>query len=71
MQVLTPMGMLWSTKGKNITVHLRWGDVYEGVLCSNDEYMNVRLEKAVCNGIPVGDVVIRCTSLLYLYTKRV
>ncbi|EDR29326.1 small nuclear ribonucleoprotein F, putative [Entamoeba dispar SAW760] len=57
--------------GKLVSIKLKWGMEYKGVLVSRDAYMNFLLTNAEewTNGViagKVGDVLIRCNNVLYV-----
>ncbi|KAI5188995.1 small nuclear ribonucleoprotein F [Nematocida sp. AWRm77] len=69
MNLCTPMNLLWSLQGQRVRVHLKWGEVYTGTLVSSDEYFNVHLSEAETEKGAVGNCVIRCNNLVYLYKR--
>ena len=73
------MPYLTSLLGSPVSVRLKWGIVYTGVLKSIDSYMNVQLVEAfehdpavqagmsnAGEAVKVGEVLIRCNNVLYV-----
>ncbi|KAK1349300.1 small nuclear ribonucleoprotein F [Hamiltosporidium magnivora] len=66
-----PKQFLARNIGKNITVNLKWGQEYTGILISVDEYFNLHLKNCkekegdVIKG-DVGEIVIRCNNVRYI-----
>lgn len=69
MNLLTPMGFLWELQGEKVAVKLKWGEWYTGTLVSSDGYFNLHLADAQINGQAVGNSVIRCNNVVYLYKQ--
>ncbi|KAH9411620.1 putative small nuclear ribonucleoprotein [Ordospora pajunii] len=62
-----PKQFLCRMKGKRVCVVLKWGQCYEGVLVSSDNYFNILLEECVekdaeC-ACEIGEVSIRCNNI--------
>lgn len=67
----TPMPFLNSLAGQHVSVKLKWGAEYIGILKAVDEYMNVQLLETleVQRGAPptkLGEIFIRCNNILYI-----
>lgn len=69
---VNPKPYLIELINRKISVKLKWGIDYQGILKSFDKYMNIHLDKTeeVINGIKkgfqLGDVLIRCNNILYI-----
>ncbi|AFN82841.1 small nuclear ribonucleoprotein F [Encephalitozoon romaleae SJ-2008] len=62
-----PKQFLQRMKNRNVSVCLKWGQVYEGVLVTSDNYFNVLLDECVEKegetSTKVGEVSIRCNNI--------
>lgn len=69
---VNPKPYLIELINRKISVKLKWGIDYQGILKSFDKYMNIHLDKTeeVINGVKkgfqLGDVLIRCNNILYI-----
>merc|ERR1712038_1706562 len=78
---VNPKPFLEKLVGRMVTVKLKWGEEYRGLLESKDEYMNFRLQRCEEWGREInddtnkremkmkgmlGDVLIRCNNVLYI-----
>lgn len=70
MEPLNPAPFLNSLVGRKISVRLKWGFDYQGVLVSADAFMNLQLRDAEeINGnerTPMDEVLLRCNNVLYI-----
>lgn len=69
--ILNPKPFLLSLVGKPVSVRLKWGMEYKGVLVSTDAYMNLQLanaEEFVDDAFAgaLGSILIRCNNVLYI-----
>lgn len=62
-----PKQFLQRMKNRNVAISLKWGQVYEGVLVTSDNYFNILLDKCVEKegetSMEVGEVSIRCNNI--------
>ncbi|ADM11364.1 small nuclear ribonucleoprotein F [Encephalitozoon intestinalis ATCC 50506] len=62
-----PKQFLHRIRDKNVSVTLKWGQVYEGVLVTSDNYFNILLDKCIEKDgeseAMVGEVTIRCNNI--------
>ncbi|KAG5859888.1 Sm protein F [Encephalitozoon hellem] len=62
-----PKQFLQRMKGKSVVVSLKWGQSYEGVLVTSDNYFNILLDKCIEKdgeaSMEVGEVSIRCNNI--------
>lgn len=68
---VNPRPFLADCIGQSVTVKLKWGMDYTGVLISFDKYMNYQLAEATewVNGENrglLGDIIVRCNNVLYV-----
>ncbi len=69
---VNPKPYLIELVNKKVSVRLKWGIDYLGVLKSFDRYMNVQLSNSeesidgVKKGNDLGDILIRCNNILYI-----
>lgn len=69
---VNPKPYLIELVNKKVSVRLKWGIDYLGVLKSFDRYMNVQLTNSeelidgVKKGNDLGDILIRCNNILYI-----
>lgn len=66
-----PKQFLQRVMGLRVEVVLKWGQSYNGVLASVDDYFNILLGDAVekvggCVTGPVGRVLIRCNNVFLI-----
>jgi len=69
--VVAPKVFLQTISGKKVSVKLKWGMEYKGILVSADTYMNLQLEDTheYVDGNytgNLGEVLIRCNNVLYI-----
>ncbi|XP_015910274.1 uncharacterized protein [Parasteatoda tepidariorum] len=69
--VTNPKPFLLSLVGKEISVKLKWGMEYHGVLTCADAYLNLQLQDAeeYIDGASHGcmkELLIRCNNILYI-----
>ena len=70
--VINPKPFLNSLLGTVVICKLKWGQEYKGYLLSVDGYHNLQLAhtkeyiNGKCTGEYLGDVLIRCTNILYV-----
>ncbi|XP_028152462.1 small nuclear ribonucleoprotein F-like [Diabrotica virgifera virgifera] len=70
-KILNPKPFLTALIGRSVTVKLKWGPEYRGILVNYDGYMNVQLSKCeeyISNRrrAELGEVLIRCNNILHL-----
>jgi small nuclear ribonucleoprotein len=53
-----PLDVLEASVGETVTVHLKGGELYEGVLAGYDQHMNLVVEAAEDTTIIRGDNVV-------------
>jgi small nuclear ribonucleoprotein len=53
-----PLDVLEASVGESVTVHLKGGEVYEGVLAGYDQHMNLVVEEGEDTTIIRGDNVV-------------
>ena len=53
-----PLDVLEASVGEEVTVHLKGGEVYEGVLTGYDQHMNLVVESGEDTTIIRGDNVV-------------
>jgi len=68
---LNPKPFINSLTGRNISVKLKWGQEYRGLLVAVDNYMNLQLhgvEEFIDNRFKgkLGEILIRCNNVLYV-----
>lgn len=66
-----PIPFLESLKGKKISVKLKWGHEYKGVLLNYDDYMNIQMqdcEEWLNDQLKgsIGEILLRCNNVLYI-----
>jgi small nuclear ribonucleoprotein len=54
-----PLDVLEASLNETVTVHLKDGDAYYGVLAGYDQHMNVVLEEALDDEAVPGDIELR------------
>ena len=71
MEPVNPKPFLLDLVSKPVTVKLKWGMEYKGILVSTDSYMNIQL--AACeeyvDGLmsgELGEVFIRCNNVMWI-----
>ena len=66
-----PIPFLESLKGKKISVKLKWGHEYKGILLNYDDYMNLQMQEVEewlndqLKG-NVEEILLRCNNVLYI-----
>lgn len=66
-----PIPFLESLKGKKISVKLKWGHEYKGILLNYDDYMNIQMQDCEewlndqLRG-SIGEILLRCNNVLYI-----
>ena len=70
-ETVTPIPFLSDCVGQPVTVRLKWGIEYKGILLSFDKYMNFQMINATewVNGENrglLGEILIRCNNVLYV-----
>ncbi|KAI8867527.1 LSM-domain-containing protein [Ramicandelaber brevisporus] len=69
---VNPKPFLQSLVGKPVSVQLKWGHEYRGLLQSFDTYFNVLLANAdeykdgLLTESSIGDMLVRCNNVLYI-----
>lgn len=69
---VNPIPYLIELVNRKVSVRLKWGIDYQGILKSYDRYMNVLLNNTeeildgVKKGHNLGEVLIRCNNVLYI-----
>ena len=53
-----PLDMLEASVGGQVTVHLKGGEIYEGILVGYDQHMNLVVEEGEDTTIIRGDNVV-------------
>lgn len=71
LQTVNPRKFLKQLTGKEISVKLKWGMEYKGILVSSDRYFNLQMantEEFVDGQSTgnLGEVLIRCNNVLYM-----
>ena len=71
LQPVNPRPFLVQLTGKIVSVKLKWGMEYQGILVSSDAYMNLQLHQTqeYIDGQfagELGEVLIRCNNVLYI-----
>lgn len=66
-----PIPFLESLKGKKISVKLKWGHEYKGILLNYDDYMNIQMqdcEEWLNDQLKgsIGEILLRCNNVLYI-----
>lgn len=70
-QAVNPKPFLIELVNRKVSVRLKWGIDYQGILKSFDRYMNVQLtgSEEVIEGDKkgeLGEILIRCNNILYI-----
>jgi len=68
---LNPKPFLAELIGRPVTVRLKWGLEYKGILLAYDAYMNLQLMNASEwasgeNKGLLGEIVVRCNNVLFV-----
>jgi len=69
--LLNPRPFLVALTGKPVSIKLKWGMEYRGVLLSVDAFMNLQLantEEYIDGEMAgnLGEVLIRCNNVMYI-----
>jgi len=71
LSAVNPRPFLVSLTGKHVSIKLKWGMEYRGLLLAVDAYMNVQLadtEEFIDGELAgnLGEVLIRCNNVMYI-----